>query len=215
MRYLATVCVLCAALDGARVWCAADEPPPPYGSHAQLRVYVDGSGEERPIKTPAEWGPRRRHILAGMQQAMGSLPDRRDMPPFDMRVTDEVSENGVRRQEISFASGDGDRVSAYLYLPIRASVERLPAVLALHQTAAIGKGDPAGLGSPKSRPYATELAERGYAVLAPDYPSFGDSKDYDFAHDRYESGTMKGIFNRIAPSTCSRPAVTSIPSGSA
>ena len=75
--------------------------------------------------------------------------------------------------------------------------ERLPAMLALHQTAAIGKGDPAGVESAKGRPYAAELAVRGYVVLAPDYPSFGDSKDYDFQHDRYESGTMKGIFNHM------------------
>ena len=39
-----------------------------------------------------------------------------------------------------------------------------------------------------------ELARRGYVVLAPDYPSFGDYA-YDFGTDRYSSGTMKGIFN--------------------
>jgi len=197
MRYLAIACGLWAALDSARPFSAASEPALPHSDHTQLRVYVDDRCEQRPLKTPADWAIRRRHILAGMQQAMGSLPDRSKLPPLDVRVTDEASENGLLRQTVSFASGDGDRVTAYLYVPTRAHDERLPAMLALHQTAAIGKGDPAGVESAKGRPYAAELAARGYVVLAPDYPSFGDSKDYDFEHDRYESGTMKGIFNHM------------------
>jgi hypothetical protein len=28
--------------------------------------------------------------------------------------------------------------------------------------------------------YGSELAQRGYVVVAPDYPSFGQQKDYDF-----------------------------------
>ena len=52
--------------------------------------------------------------------------------------------------------------------------------------------------SPKpNRAYAVELASRGYVVIAPDYPGFGDLKDYSFDNDRYTSGTMKGIFNHI------------------
>jgi acetyl esterase/lipase len=54
----------------------------------------------------------------------------------------------------------------------------------------------AGLGK-ANRGYGLELAERGYVVLAPDYPSFGDLANYDFAADRYTSGTMKGIVNHI------------------
>jgi hypothetical protein len=41
------------------------------------------------------------------------------------------------------------------------------------------------------------LAQRGYIVIAPDYPSFGDLKDYNFDKDRYKSGTMKGIFDHM------------------
>ena len=43
---------------------------------------------------------------------------------------------------------------------------------------------------------ALELAKRGYVVLVPDYPSFGDYK-YDFNADKYISGSMKGIFNHM------------------
>ena len=41
-----------------------------------------------------------------------------------------------------------------------------------------------------------ELAKRGYVVLVPDYPSFGDY-EYDFKADAYTSGSMKGIFNHL------------------
>ncbi|MNY16135.1 Alpha/beta hydrolase family protein [compost metagenome] len=34
-------------------------------------------------------------------------------------------------------------------------------------------------------------------VIAPDYPSFGDLKDYNFETDRYQSGTMTAIFNHM------------------
>ena len=60
-----------------------------------------------------------------------------------------------------------------------------------------GKDEPAGLGGKANFPYGLELANRGYVVLVPDYPSFGDYKDYDFESDRYVSGTMKGIFNHM------------------
>jgi acetyl esterase/lipase len=54
-----------------------------------------------------------------------------------------------------------------------------------------------GQGINSNLAYAKELAQRGYIVMAPDYPSFGETQAYDFEHDRYRSGTMKGIFNHI------------------
>jgi pimeloyl-ACP methyl ester carboxylesterase len=70
-------------------------------------------------------------------------------------------------------------------------------MLALHPTSPLGKDRVAVPGGIPNRTYADELTRRGYVVLAPDYPSFGESKGYDFAKDRYVSGTMKGIFNHI------------------
>lgn len=52
-----------------------------------------------------------------------------------------------------------------------------------------------------------ELAERGYIVIAPDYPSMGDLTDYDFSSDRYESGTMKAIFNHMRCVDLRRPTL--------
>ena len=95
-----------------------------------------------------------------------------------------------------------DRVTfteAFEYLKVREGGQRyapLPAMLALHPTGPLGKGIVAGLGERPNRAYALELAQRGYVVLAPDYPSFGDYA-YDFQADAFVSGTMKGIFNHM------------------
>src|SRR5262249_9056783 len=63
-----------------------------------------------------------------------------------------------------------------------------------HQTTALGKGEPAGLGGKEELHYAVHLAERGYVTFAPDYPSFGDYP-YDFGKSAFASGSMKAIWN--------------------
>ncbi len=174
--------------------------------HARLDYYLDDAGREQAVKSPADWARRRRDILAGMQGAMGRLPDRSALPPLDVKVLGEVKEEKFTRLLITFVAektpADAeDRVAAYLFLPSRRQAgERRPAVLALHPTAPQGKGSVTGEGK-ANREYGLELARRGYVVLCPDYPSFGDAKDYDFkaafASGRYSSGTMKGIFNHM------------------
>ena len=62
---------------------------------------------------------------------------------------------------------------------------------------AVGKDEPVGLSGAPNMHYAKELAERGYVVLAPDYPSLGEHK-YDFAaNPEYVSGTMKAIWDNM------------------
>ena len=70
-------------------------------------------------------------------------------------------------------------------------------MLALHPTSELGKRVIAKEEPKPNRAYAVELAQRGYVVLAPDYPSFGEYAGYDFAADGYSSGTMKGIVNHM------------------
>jgi pimeloyl-ACP methyl ester carboxylesterase len=191
----ALIACLTLAQFTAQAW--ADEPPA-YPDHAHLLTFIDDAGKVQPVRTPQDWAIRRRHILLGMQQAMGPFPARDKLPPLNIEVRDEIIEPGdVRRQTITFESGDGDRVTAYLYIPPTKDGTRRPGILALHQTSTIGKGEVAGYGKSLNQAYATELAARGYVVIAPDYPSFGDSQKYDFAADAYVSGTMKGIVNHM------------------
>ena len=185
--------ILCAFL----LLAAAAPQTPEYRDHSRLLVYLDDAGEEHAVKTPADWAIRRKHILAGMQRAMGELPDLAKQPPLDTRETERLEQDGVVRIKVSFATVDNDRVTAHLYLPADLKQgERRAAMLALHPTGAQGKDIVAGLGK-ANRGYGLELAQRGYVVVAPDYPSFGELTDYDFAADRYVSGTMKGIVNHM------------------
>jgi pimeloyl-ACP methyl ester carboxylesterase len=151
---------------------------------------------DRPVKTKKDWSLKRLQILDSMQAGMGKLPtrDARQTPP--VQFIDSVSEKNYKRFTIKILVADSENITAYLYVPA-GKPKKHPAMLALHETDPIGKQSVDGQGKNKNLAYARELAERGYVVIAPDYPSFGDSKDYDFAADRYESATMKGIFNHI------------------
>jgi len=196
MKLSPSLALLVVALVG---WHAAAREPtaPVYSDHSRLLVYRDQDGHEHPVRTPEDWATRRHHILLGMQEAMGELPDRTNLVPLDVRVSDRVEGDGFTRLTLSFAAEEGDRVPAYLYLPAgRKKGERVAAMLALHPTSPLGKGVPAGLSERLNRGYGAELARRGYVVLVPDYPSFGDYA-YDFEADRYVSGSMKGIFNHM------------------
>lgn len=197
MKCLSAV-LLCTALYHVSAVCG-QEVSPQYVDHSRVMVYRDGQNQENPVKTKADWALRRKHILAGMERAMGPLPSRANLPALDPKLSDETPGDGFTRYTITFTSSteDGDRIPAYLYLPSnRRAAERRAAILALHPTGAPGKGIVDGQGK-ANRGYARELAQRGYVVIAPDYPSFGDLAKYDFHADRYVSGTMKGIFNHM------------------
>lgn len=173
---------------------AASPPVPPhYPDRARLLVWRDDKGQEHVVKTAADWARRRAHILAGMQQAMGPLPGDKDKVPLDVKYTAEVKTLKYIRKKLTFAVEKGDRVPAWLLIPVGLT-GKAPAVLCLHQTVAIGKDEPAGLGPREELRYAVHLAERGYVTLAPDYPSFGEYP-YDFKKSKWSSGSLKAIWN--------------------
>lgn len=138
---------------------------------------------------------QRQKILASMQLVMGALPDESKKVPLDMQVVDSEKLPTFTRRKVTFAVEKGDRVPAYLLIP-NGLKGKTPAILCLHQTTAIGKGEPAGVGGKSSLQYAAHLAERGYVALAPDYPNFGDYK-FDAYANGYASATMKGIWNHM------------------
>jgi dienelactone hydrolase len=193
LRTGATILFVVAVCGHARADAKAG--PPFYPDKAKLLVYRDAQGKEHPITTAAAWAKRREHILANMQLVMGSLPDVSRKVPLDVCVTEEVTVGSYVRKKLTYAAEKGDRVPAYLLVP-RQRIGKLPAVLCLHQTVAIGKAELAGLGQRESLRYAVHLAERGYVTLVPDYPSFG-GYPYDFAHSDYASGSMKAVWNNI------------------
>lgn len=158
-------------------------------------------GQLQPLETAADAALRREHTLAGMSLAMGSLPAADRRCPLDMQVQSEEAAGKYRRLRISYQSEPGDRVPAWLLLPIGSAAPDAaagPAMLCLHQTTGIGKGEPAGLGGLPNLHYAHELAERGFVCLVPDYPSFGDYPfDFRTQGSHYASGSMKAIWNNL------------------
>lgn len=176
--------------------------------HTDLTQYQANDGTAKPIESLDDWRLRREQIIAGAEAAMGRLPSTETLPEFDVRISEDVRIGDVRRLTMTIAVDESDRLPLDLYLPKDVaddvdigdifhadSPAKVAAIVALHPTGAAGKRIVAGEGGASGRPYGIELAQRGYVVIAPDYPSFGDYSDYDFASDQYVSGTMKGIVN--------------------
>lgn len=167
-------------------------------NNSDLLYYKDLKGAKKPVKSIAEWEIKRGQILDSMQAAMGKLPAMSGLPPFDIRITDSLIEGKgtYTRYRINFNVAENERVPANLYIPKQmGKTNKLPAMLALYYSDPNGKTGVEGKGQDTYWAYARELAQRGYVVIAPDYPGYGDLKDHDFNTDRYESGTMKSIFD--------------------
>jgi len=171
---------------------------PLYEEHQDLSYFLKATGQRTAIQTPADWQQRREHILANMQLVMGPLPKPEKPVSLAMRQIESHEFDGYVRQLIAYHTDSPDReVKAYLFVPRAASGQKMPAMLCLHQTTSIGKGEPAGLGGNPNLHYALHLAQRGYVTLAPDYPSFGDYK-YDFPQEHgYISGSMKAVYDNM------------------
>lgn len=166
---------------------------PFYPDKQHLLAWRDPRGVEHPVRTPKDWAKRRAHILANLEKVMGTPPGASGKVPLEVRVIGEEVLPEFTRRQISFAGGAGDRVPAYLLIP-RQLAGQAPAMLCLHQTIPLGKGEPAGVGGSTNLQYAAELARRGYVTLAPDYPGFGDYQ-FDAYAAGYASTTLKGICN--------------------
>lgn len=139
-------------------------------------------------------GIRREVILRKLELIMGPLPSG-PRSPLEPHTESETRVEGYIRALLSYCPEPGDRVPAYLLTPT-AGRPPFPAAICLHQTTAIGKAEPAGLGGKPNLHYAHELAQRGFVCIAPDYPNFGGYKCDPYSRG-YASATMKGVWNHI------------------
>jgi dienelactone hydrolase len=192
--FLSVIAALAASLISPALAQVSAPAIPEYPGHQDLSYYLDAAGKSHPIQIPEDWARRREHILASVQAVMGPLPKPKEPVALDMKVLEETKVGDLTRQKISYHTDSPERVvTAYLFLP--KGEGKVPAVLCLHQTNRIGKGEPAGLGGNPNLHYALHLAERGYVTLAPDYPSFGEyAYDFNPAYG-YRSGSMKAIYD--------------------
>jgi dienelactone hydrolase len=170
---------------------------PKYPNHQDLSYYLQSDGKRSEILSKKDWKGRRAHILAGMQEAMGPLPQPAQPVALDVKVIEEHKQDGLIRRKLAYHTNRADQVvKAWLLMPAGDAPQRRPAVLCLHQTTVNGKDSPVGLSDRPTLHYALELARRGYVTISPDYPSFGEHP-YDFEADEYESGSMKAIYDNM------------------
>jgi len=104
-------------------------------------------------------------------QLLGPLPEHAPLAPI---VLERVACDGYVRELVEYAVEPGDRVRAFFLVPERANGPA-PLIFAHHQhnaEFAIGKSEVVGLGGSLDQAYAAELAQRGYAVIAPDAIAF-------------------------------------------
>ncbi len=192
--------ILLAVLAAAAAVAAGDDPPPaPRLPRDDLLVYRGPDGRPETVRGVDDWRKRRAEILDGFQAVAGRLPGPEKRCDLDPEVLEEVDCGSYVRRTIRYASEPGGRVPAYLLVPKRVleGGGRAPAVMALHPTDdAVGRGVVVGLGGTRYPPYASELADRGYVVLAPSYPMLADYQP-DLAALGWESGTLKAVWDNV------------------
>src|SRR5262249_53433433 len=82
--------------------------------------------------------------LKAMQGVMGELPRPEKRVPLDVKVESEERTDKYLRRKISYQSYRGERVPAYLLIPLGLK-GKAPAMLCLTQTSSFGKNEVVGL----------------------------------------------------------------------
>lgn len=126
------------------------------------------------IRTPEDWNRKRATIDATLRSYLGDPPTTTvELRP---RVLREEKLDGYMRRKVRYLVAPSEDAVAYLLAPDAAQTTdtRLPAVLAMHQTAEAGKEEVVGLQGRPSMHYGMDLVNRGYVVLAPDSITAGE-----------------------------------------
>ena len=185
-------CLVLAASDQV----IAAEPRLPRDN---LLLFRDDAGHPQPVKSLEDWGKRRAEILRGMKVVMGKLPGEEKIVPLDLQVEEEFDGGSYVRRLITYVSEPNCRTPAYLLIPkdVLNGKKKAPAILTLHGTnMEVGHGTLVGLGKTPNRGYSPKLAERGYVVLAPNYPIMA-SYQTDINALGWESGTLKAVWDNM------------------
>jgi dienelactone hydrolase len=152
-------------------------------------------GRQHRIASAKEWDEHRKQILTAMQRVMGPLPGPEKRVPLDVLIEREESTDKYIRRKLSYQSAPGERVPAWLLIPKNLK-GKAPAMLVLHQTTNHGKDEAVGLAGLPNLMLGKELAERGYVVLAPDYPTLGEHQTDVYAHG-WQSASMKAVWDNM------------------
>src|ERR1043166_9200471 len=159
----------------------------------QIRDMLAELRADEPISA-ADWDRHKSEILANMRKVMGPDVGSRRLP-LDVRYEREEDAGTYLRKKLSYQSVDGDRVPAWLLIP-KGIRGKAAAMLALHQTTKYGKDEVVDLAGLADLHYGAELAERGFVVLAPDYPTLGEHNVDVYARG-WKSCSMKAVCDNM------------------
>jgi pimeloyl-ACP methyl ester carboxylesterase len=116
-------------------------------------------------------------------------------------IINSREESGLCFMEMKYVVDGTDEVPAILIKSSDMSIHNI--CIALHQTTepkTIGKRESAGTAGHAHFGYGKELAKRGYGVICPDYPLFGDyhiSIDQIYDEFEYQSVISKALTNHV------------------
>ena len=114
--------------------------------------------------------------------------------PLAPKIESEETVGDVKRMLVRYDVADGERIGAYLLIPLAQTPQDLPAIMAIHQHGGnfkLGKSEPAGLSDNPTFHYGLDLAKRGYVVLCPDQLAFEERvpspNEADDWNERFEA----------------------------
>jgi dienelactone hydrolase len=192
---------LAASLATPLAAAARAEPAAPVRlPRDNLLLFHGEGGKVMEVKSVDDWLKRRAEIVRGMESVMGKLPGKEKRCALEPKQEEDEVDCGKHvRRLVTYASEPGSRVPAYLLIPKDALKEKrkAPVALCLHGTDnTIGHGTVVGLGKKANRNYASELADRGYVCLAPNYPLLAKYQP-DVKKLGWESGTLKAVWDNM------------------
>lgn len=163
---------------------------PRYDDHSDLTVWKGADGALRPIETAFDWGRRRGHILASIEQEFGGLLGSKQRVPLDVKVLEEHDDGDVSLQTVSYQS-DGERINADVWMPAKAFANA-PGLIILSApatTAAVQNGPATG----QAEEGLKELVSRGYVCVVPQLPP----RDADEAAEEtsQSAGTLRDVWH--------------------
>jgi len=145
----------------ANMYGASMSGPPPYGFWQN-------------VKSPDQFDKWRANVIAYYKHVIGIKPSYEPLP-LDAAYAESIPVGkNVTRHRIEYATTDGLRIPAYLFVP--ETKKPVPAIIVYHGHGA-GKINAAEGEGTNENALAKYLAEKlGYVVLAPDARSFGEFK---------------------------------------
>lgn len=128
-----------------------------------------------------------------VMSVLGAPPDPAPLLP---EVLEAFPGEGFHREKVKYQVSPGDWAYAYLFIPDKLT-SSAPTVFVHHRraaTLALGKSETAGLNGDKDYALASELAQRGYVVFAPDAFGYEDRRFSESTGDQYD---QLYLFNQL------------------